>query len=203
MCHCNDCRKITASVITTAFIVRDSHLEHLRGQDNLTVYTQSDTIASGNDMSNFFCKTCGTLMYRRGICAPDCSLLRTGTVDDFTLHETVLKPTVENFAENRVCWLKELEGAKQFIGQAPLRSGESGLVSVSEVGKFCVLISELPQKHARKRLSHQSCNITIVCNKRISVCSIQCGHPLNYTWESPLRAENPEMHAAREVVPTG
>ena len=132
MCHCSDCRKITASVITTAFIVRNSHLEHLRGQDNLTIYTQSSTIASGNDMSNFFCKTCGTLMYRRGICAPDCSLLRTGTVDDFTLHETVLKPTVENFAENRVCWLKELEGARQYIGQAPLKTSELCLGFVSQ-----------------------------------------------------------------------
>lgn len=164
MCHCHDCRKITASVITTAFIVHDSHLEHLRGQDNLTVYTQANTIASGNAMSNFFCKTCGTLMYRRGICAPDCSLLRTGTVDDFTLHETVLKPTVENFAENRVCWLKGLEGAKQFIGQAPLRSGESDLLSALEVGRSCGLRSEL-----HKSTPENDCKIKIIASESYAI----------------------------------
>jgi hypothetical protein len=112
-------------MITTAFIVFDTHLTHIRGQQNLTSYTQSSTILSGNEMTSFFCKTCGTLMYRRGPCAPGCSLLRTGTVDDFTLHETVLKPTIENFAEDRVSWLKGLEDAqqfpKQFPGDAPMK----------------------------------------------------------------------------------
>lgn len=107
-------------MFTTAFIVRDSHLEHLRGEENLSLYTQSDTIASGSEMTNYFCKTCGTLMYRRGINFPGSSLLRTGTVDDFSLHETVLKPRIENFAEDRVCWLKEVDGMRRFAKQAPL-----------------------------------------------------------------------------------
>jgi hypothetical protein len=111
-------------MITTAFIVLDTHLTHIRGEDNLTKYSQSTTIASGNEMNNYFCKTCGTLMYRRGICAPGCSLLRTGTVDDFTLHETVLKPQIEQFVETRVSWLKGVDGAKQFTGQSTFPGGQ-------------------------------------------------------------------------------
>jgi hypothetical protein len=40
-------------------------------------------------------------------------VLRIGTVDDFNLHETKLKPQVEQFVESRVEWLHGLEGIKQ------------------------------------------------------------------------------------------
>jgi hypothetical protein len=41
------------------------------------------------------------------------SILRIGTVDDFTLMETKLKPTMEQFTDTRVSWLKGVEGIKQ------------------------------------------------------------------------------------------
>ena len=50
----------------TAQLTYHSHLRHLRGQENLSVYSQVATIASGHSMANHFCKTCGTLMYRVG-----------------------------------------------------------------------------------------------------------------------------------------
>ncbi|KAI4735786.1 MFS general substrate transporter [Aureobasidium sp. EXF-12298] len=56
VCHCTDCRKLTASVLTTAFVVKDSSLKHLRGEDKLTQYSTSASVASGNTMTNFFCK---------------------------------------------------------------------------------------------------------------------------------------------------
>ncbi|KAF7377239.1 Histidine acid phosphatase [Mycena sanguinolenta] len=64
LCHCTDCRKITASTFASNFTVLDTHLTHLRGRENLTAFAQSRTIASGNTMTNYFCSTCGTLMYR-------------------------------------------------------------------------------------------------------------------------------------------
>lgn len=48
------------------FVVLDTHVKHLRGQDNLTAWGEKETIASGGMMTNYFCKTCGTLMYRIG-----------------------------------------------------------------------------------------------------------------------------------------
>ena len=39
--------------------------------------------------------------------------MRIGTVDDFSLHETKLKPRVEQFTKDRVNWLHGVEGAKQ------------------------------------------------------------------------------------------
>ena len=112
VCHCTDCRKITASMFSSAFSVRDTHLTHVRGRDNLTAYGQSHTIASGNQMTNYFCSTCGTLMYRVG--SPGAKLLRIGTVDDFHLHETKLRPQREIWTKDRVGWLSAVEGIEQF-----------------------------------------------------------------------------------------
>ena len=65
-------------------------------------------------MTNYFCGTCGSLMYRVGANFPGMSILRVGSVDDFSLMETKLRPTMEQFASRRVGWKKPTEGAKQF-----------------------------------------------------------------------------------------
>ncbi|EIN05039.1 hypothetical protein PUNSTDRAFT_138221 [Punctularia strigosozonata HHB-11173 SS5] len=117
LCHCTDCRKITASMFASNFTVDDAYLKHLRGRENLSSWGQSTTIKRGTKMTNYFCKTCGTLMYRVGEHFPGKSILRIGTVDDFTLHETKLKPQTEHFVENRIGWVtSSVEGADQFIG---------------------------------------------------------------------------------------
>jgi len=76
-------------------------------------------------MANHFCSTCGTLMYRIGSAFPGMSILRIGTVDDFNLHETKLRPRVEIFTKDRVGWWHGIEGVKQFeagSGSAPVRA---------------------------------------------------------------------------------
>lgn len=100
------------------FLIDDNYLEHVRGKDNLTRYGQSKTIGTGNTMTNSFCSTCGTLMYRVSSGLPGHSVLRIGTVDDFNLHEKELKPQVEQFAERRVSWLKSVEGIRQHEGES-------------------------------------------------------------------------------------
>lgn len=65
-------------------------------------------------MTNYFCSTCGTLMYRVGESWPGMSILRVGTVDDFTLHETKLRPQFEQFNTDRVSWKVAVEGVEQF-----------------------------------------------------------------------------------------
>ncbi|KAI2607989.1 Mss4-like protein [Hypoxylon sp. NC1633] len=122
VCNCADCRKITASMFATNFVVADAHLRHVRGEANLRSWGQSTTIATGRTMTNHFCGTCGTLMYRVGACFPDARILRVGTVDDFTLHETKLRPRVELFVKDRASWVAGVEGAVQDEGGAALRS---------------------------------------------------------------------------------
>lgn len=118
VCNCSDCRKITASTFASNFIIADTHLAHVRGRDNLTTFSQARSIASGNTMTNHFCATCGTLMYRVSSGLPGQSILRIGTVDDFSLHETKLRPQVEQFVKDRVGWLGGVEGVRQVEGSA-------------------------------------------------------------------------------------
>ncbi|KAJ9145093.1 Glutathione-dependent formaldehyde-activating enzyme/centromere protein V [Pleurostoma richardsiae] len=121
VCNCTDCRKITASMFASNFTVLDTHLKHLRGRDNLKTYSQSRTIASGHNMTNYFCSTCGTLMYRVGTAFPGKSILRIGTVDDFNLHETKLRPRTEIFVKDRVSWFGGVEGAEQFEAERQVK----------------------------------------------------------------------------------
>jgi hypothetical protein len=76
--HCTDFRKITASAFTSAFVVAVSTVQHLRGQQKLRRFAQSNTIASGRAMTNYFCDTCGTLMYRLSEAHPDIKVTRLG-----------------------------------------------------------------------------------------------------------------------------
>ncbi|KAJ7648357.1 Mss4-like protein [Mycena polygramma] len=118
ICNCVDCHKITASMFASNFTIADTHLTHVRGRENLSTYSQSGTIATGNNMTNYFCSTCGTLMYRVSSGFAGYSILRIGTVDDFRLHENKLKPQVEQFVKNRADWLHGAEGVKQVEGAA-------------------------------------------------------------------------------------
>ncbi|BFZ57880.1 hypothetical protein PYCC9005_004935 [Savitreella phatthalungensis] len=116
VCHCTDCRKITASLFATNFIVKFDQVKHLRGQELLTKFAQSKTIASGFEMANYFCSKCGSLMYRIGAGFPGSAVLRVGTVDDFHLHETVLKPRLEQFCDDRATFLNPQTGVEQQPG---------------------------------------------------------------------------------------
>ncbi|KAI4916193.1 hypothetical protein J4E85_010281 [Alternaria conjuncta] len=113
VCHCTDCRKITASAFTSAFIVAASAVKHIRGQDNLKKFSQSQTTASGQAMTNCFCDTCGTLMYRLTERHPEFTLMRLGTVDDLNLMEGLLRPKREVYVKDRVSWVHGVEGARQ------------------------------------------------------------------------------------------
>jgi hypothetical protein len=106
-------------MFTSGFVILDTHLKHVRGEGNLRQFSQSETIEQeGNIMTNFFCSTCGSLMYRRGAAMPGASILRIGTVDDFKLAETALRPTIEQYVKHRVDWINDIENMVRFEGQA-------------------------------------------------------------------------------------
>ncbi|KAI0548694.1 hypothetical protein F4679DRAFT_310109 [Xylaria curta] len=70
-------------------------------------------------MTNWFCQTCGTLMYRTSEKIPGVKIARLGTVDDFNLAETKLRPKTEQYIKDRVSWFTGCEGtATQAQGSA-------------------------------------------------------------------------------------
>ncbi len=95
------------------FNIADDYLTHIHGRENLTAYGQSKTTASEKMMTNHFCSTCGTLMYRIPEAYPGRHILRIGTVDDFSLHETKLRPQKEIYVKDRCGWVSAIEGVEQ------------------------------------------------------------------------------------------
>jgi hypothetical protein len=103
-------------MFATNFTVDEAHVRYTRGRDNLTTWGEDVTPATGKTMTNAFCKTCGTLMWRQGAAFPGTKFMRVGTVDDLHLHETVLRPKKEYFVENRPNWWHGVANAKQIEG---------------------------------------------------------------------------------------
>jgi len=98
--------------------VKASKVRFVRGEELISRFAQKDTIEAGNEMSNHFCSICGTLMFRQSSGYEDMAFLRIGTVDDFSLHETVLKPKIEQYCKDRVGWFEGVKGeeVKRFEG---------------------------------------------------------------------------------------
>ncbi|KAJ9608227.1 hypothetical protein H2200_007215 [Cladophialophora chaetospira] len=116
ICHCTDDRKITSSVFASNFVIKDDTLKHVRGQENLTKYERKEGIATGDQMDSYFCKTCGSLLYRVSSGFPGTHILRLGAVDQFELVSDYLKPRLEQFASDKVAWAKPVEGLVQNDG---------------------------------------------------------------------------------------
>jgi len=111
------------------FTVLDSHLKHLRGRENLKTWTNTVTpVRKDTSMTDYFCNTCGTLMYRVSSAFPHAPILRIGSVDDLTLHETKLKPQWEQFTKDRVAWFDgvKIEGIKEIEGNSKTYVLETG-----------------------------------------------------------------------------
>lgn len=90
------------------FMLADTDVRFLRGEELLTAYGEAATIASGNTMTNYFCSRCGTLMYRITSGAPELRVARIGTVDDFSLHDTLLRPAKEQYTKYRNSWVAKI-----------------------------------------------------------------------------------------------
>lgn len=96
----------------------DKYVRYVRGRDNIKEFSQSKTIASKNTMTNQFCATCGTLLNRISSGFPGKSILRIGTVDDFRVQETILKPRVEQYTKHRLNWVHPIDGVRQVDGSS-------------------------------------------------------------------------------------
>ncbi|RWA09251.1 hypothetical protein EKO27_g5864 [Xylaria grammica] len=112
VCNCTDCRKITASMFASNIIVKDDYVQHLRGRENLKSFSQSTTIGSGKSMTNWFCQTCGTLMYRTSEKISGVKVLRLGTVDDFNLTEYSSENFILAVVSEPTKWAEALAATK-------------------------------------------------------------------------------------------
>ncbi|KAK5110135.1 hypothetical protein LTR62_006269 [Meristemomyces frigidus] len=118
VCHCLDCRKLTASMFATNFCMKDVNIKYLKGGDKLKQVAQSASIASGNSMKDSRCGECGTLMNRQSSGFPGLSFLRVGEVDQLdVLLAGKFKPRVEQFMGSKAPWIGEIEAERRAEGQ--------------------------------------------------------------------------------------
>ena len=111
-------------MFSSGFVVNNTYLKHLRGEDKLARFKRKDSIATGNYVENSFCSICGTLMYRRSSGFPGITVPRIGTIDDFSLQETKFKPRVETFKKDRCVWLSPAK-VKEHVDGAYYTAGGS------------------------------------------------------------------------------
>uniref|UniRef100_A0A0D2YDH4 CENP-V/GFA domain-containing protein n=1 Tax=Fusarium oxysporum (strain Fo5176) TaxID=660025 RepID=A0A0D2YDH4_FUSOF len=67
---------------------------------------------AGNPVTNTFCPTCGTTVFRDGPAAPGIKFVKAGIFDDPELLATI-KPQGEIFVSRRPVWMSPIEGASQ------------------------------------------------------------------------------------------
>ncbi|KAF2718215.1 hypothetical protein K431DRAFT_333011 [Polychaeton citri CBS 116435] len=124
LCYCNDCRKMPNVQV---FQIPKSQFNIVGDQKPSTWTKKSD---HGNSITNHFCGTCGTTLWRTGGAAvnTDNIGLRAGVLDDQSLLDT--PPAIEVYVEKRPPWISKIESAVQLDGkyqaiEEPTKSGVS------------------------------------------------------------------------------
>lgn len=95
ICHCEDCRRITASPLTAFFVVPDTAWRWTGQEPRL--------YASSPGVKRWFCGTCGTPMAYATDERPNETHLYTATL----LDPSSIVPVRQSFASEKVPWMNE------------------------------------------------------------------------------------------------
>ncbi|KAK3637389.1 hypothetical protein LTR56_008719 [Elasticomyces elasticus] len=114
ICHCLDCRKLTASAFSTAFLVPSTNFAFSEGSPVKTTTLKHHV--EGMTLTPHFCGNCGSFICKtvdddrfRG-----CHIVMAGTLDAENDH--VAKPEMELWTKYRLDWVKPLDGVRQCVG---------------------------------------------------------------------------------------
>ncbi|KAI1780813.1 Mss4-like protein [Hypoxylon cercidicola] len=110
ICYCHDDRKMANTQI---FQVPKDSFSVTQGEPK----TYTKVSDHGTRITNHFCATCGTTLYRSGggEATRDKIGVRAGVLDDQSLLDT--PPAIEVYVEKRPPWIKQVEGAIQLNGK--------------------------------------------------------------------------------------
>ena len=103
-CHCNGCRKRNGSSYSTYCVVSQSDLKIVRGQENLTMYENSE---GGKKL---FCSRCGSPLYKVNPRYPGMLMVIYGSLSD----TTNLAPSVNVYSEDKLPWVENISSLKNF-----------------------------------------------------------------------------------------
>ncbi|KAF2717673.1 hypothetical protein K431DRAFT_232661 [Polychaeton citri CBS 116435] len=121
LCHCLNCRRVTGTLSGfTSHIHLRSGFEITRGESALKSF-DDDKTDSGTSLTREFCFTCGSLLFIRTPVIPEIIAIAAGTIDNWENW----KPTLEQYIERRVTWLKDVDAGDQCFGTAWLDLGNN------------------------------------------------------------------------------
>ncbi|KAH8808682.1 Mss4-like protein [Xylogone sp. PMI_703] len=125
VCYCNDDRKMADIQV---FQVPKSNFSVTQGE--LKEWTKKSD--HGNDITNHFCGTCGTTLFRTGGSPVNANNigLRAGVLDDQSILDT--PPAIEVYVERRPPWIKQVEGAVQLNGKYEVLEDPNGLAAARQ-----------------------------------------------------------------------
>lgn len=95
-CHCESCRRATASPMTTFVSVPDAQIDWSGPAPG--------TFASSPGVTRGFCPTCGSPLFYRRTTLPDETHLYVALLDD----PGALVPEGHDFVEERIAWMHPL-----------------------------------------------------------------------------------------------
>lgn len=115
-CHCESCRRQTASPVATFVIVPKAALRFTRGQPK--------EFASSPGVHRSFCDTCGSPIYYRTERRPDVIDLYAGTLSDPEL----VVPRSHVHVDEQLPWFEILDDLPRYVGSGsdtatPIRVG--------------------------------------------------------------------------------
>ncbi|QDZ00278.2 GFA family protein [Nitratireductor mangrovi] len=78
VCHCNECRRQSASAFGMSYLAPRDDLRLLQGSPK-NWQRQAD---SGNTVNCFFCPVCGTLLWHENSGSPETVTVKAGSLDE-------------------------------------------------------------------------------------------------------------------------
>ncbi|OTA85285.1 hypothetical protein M434DRAFT_36167 [Hypoxylon sp. CO27-5] len=110
ICYCYDDRKMANIQVFQAL---KSSFSVAKGKPK----TYTKVSDHGHKITNHFCATCGTAMYRSGGAKINHDIIdvRAGVLDDQNILDD--PPAIEVYVERRPPWVKKVEGAIQLNGK--------------------------------------------------------------------------------------
>jgi hypothetical protein len=109
ICHCLNCRKLTGSAFSIALLIPEAQFHLLQGRPK----AYAADADSGNKIVGFFCKECGSTMWRETPLFNGLKLVMQGTIDDDHGLDDEGSPGVELYTTRRVHWISPVSGAQQ------------------------------------------------------------------------------------------